>query len=69
MHLIFQEVYAALIVYNFTEWITAQVIVHESKRKHTYKVNFSADTTGIFMPSKSLLTQRKTGFCLNCSSQ
>ena len=39
---IFQEVYAALIVYNFTEWITAQVIVHESKRKHTYKVNFSA---------------------------
>ena len=39
---IFQEVYAALIVYNFTEWITAKVIVHESKRKHTYKVNFSA---------------------------
>jgi hypothetical protein len=38
---IFQEVYAALIVYNFTEWITAQVIVCESKRKHAYKVNFS----------------------------
>ena len=39
---IFQEVYAALIAYNFTEWITAQVIVRESKRKHAYKVNFSA---------------------------
>ena len=39
---IFQEVYAALIVYNFTEWITAQVIIHKSKRKHAYKVNFSA---------------------------
>lgn len=39
---IFQEVYAALIVYNFTEWVTAQVIIHKSKLKHTYKVNFSA---------------------------
>ena len=39
---IFQEVYAALIVYNFTEWITAQVIIHKSKLKHTYKINFSA---------------------------
>ena len=39
---IFQEMYAALIVYNFTEWITAQVIIHKSKLKHTYKINFSA---------------------------
>ena len=39
---IFQEVYASLIIYNFTEWITAQVILHKSKRKYAYKVNFSA---------------------------
>lgn len=39
---IFQEVYASLIIYNFTEWITAQVIIHKSKRKYAYKVNFSA---------------------------
>ena len=39
---ILQEVFASLVVYNFTEWITAQVIIQKSKRKHAYKVNFSA---------------------------
>ena len=39
---ILQEVYASLIIYNFTEWITAQVIIHKPKCKYAYKVNFSA---------------------------
>jgi hypothetical protein len=39
---IFQEVFASLIIYNFTEWITAQVIIQKPKCKHTYKVNFTA---------------------------
>ena len=38
---IFQEVYAALVIYNFTEWITAQVVIRNGDRKHTYKANFS----------------------------
>lgn len=39
---IFQEVLASLVVYNFTEWVTAQVVIQKSNCKHTYKVNFSA---------------------------
>lgn len=39
---IFQEVLASLVIYNFTEWITVQVIIRKDKRKHSYKVNFSA---------------------------
>ena len=38
---IFQEVYASLIIYNFTEWITAQVIIRKPVSKHVYKVNFT----------------------------
>ena len=39
---IFQEVFASLIIYNFTEWITAQIIIQKPKCKHAYKVNFTA---------------------------
>lgn len=39
---IFQEVLASLVIYNFAEWITAQVIIHRDKHKHSYRVNFSA---------------------------
>jgi hypothetical protein len=39
---IFQEVFASLIIYNFTEWITAQVIIQKSTCMHTYRVNFTA---------------------------
>ena len=39
---IFQEVFASLIIYNFTEWITVQVIIQKPKCKHAYKVNFTA---------------------------
>ena len=39
---IYQEIFAALVIYNFTEWITAHVIIQKGNRKHTYKANFSA---------------------------
>ena len=39
---IFQELFASLIIYNFTEWIAAHVIIQKSNCKHTYKINFSA---------------------------
>ena len=39
---IYQEIYARLIMYNFTEFIIAQVIVSKENKKYTYKVNFSA---------------------------
>lgn len=38
---ILQEVFASLIIYNFTEWITAQVIIRKPVSKHAYKVNFT----------------------------
>ena len=38
---IFQEVFASLVIYNFTEWVTAQITIRVGKRKHTYKVNFT----------------------------
>lgn len=37
-----QEVFASLVVYNFTEWITAHVTIQVGKRKHAYKINFTA---------------------------
>ena len=37
-----QEIFAALVIYNFTEWITAHVIIRRGRRKHMYKANFSA---------------------------
>ena len=39
---ILQEVFASLVIYNFTEWITAQVIIQKSTCMHTYRVNFTA---------------------------
>ncbi|MBP3896960.1 MAG: IS4 family transposase, partial [Mogibacterium sp.] len=38
---ILQEVFASLVIYNFTEWITAQVIIRKPVSKHVYKVNFT----------------------------
>ena len=37
-----QEIYARLIMYNFSELITASVTIPNSNTKYTYKVNFSA---------------------------
>ena len=39
---IFQEVFASLVIYNLTEWITAQVIIQKPDCKHAYRVNFTA---------------------------
>jgi hypothetical protein len=38
---IHQEVYAHLIMYNFSEMITSHVVIANKQRKHTYKANFS----------------------------
>lgn len=38
---ILQEIYAGLIMYNFSELITSHVVIEKSNRKHEYKVNFS----------------------------
>lgn len=38
---IFQEVYASLIMYNFTEIITSLIVIKSGKRKTMYKANFS----------------------------
>ena len=39
---IYQEIYARLIMYNFSELITASINIPDSNSKYTYKVNFSA---------------------------
>ena len=39
---IFQEIFARLIMYNFTELITSHVIIQRNHRKYTYQANFSA---------------------------
>lgn len=39
-----QEIYAQLIMYNFSEMITSHVVIKKKKRKHTYKANFSVAT-------------------------
>lgn len=36
-----QEIFAKLTMYNFCESITQSVVIHQGKRKHNYKVNFS----------------------------
>ena len=38
---IFQEVYARLIMYNFSELVTSHVIIQKSDTKYAYKANFS----------------------------
>ena len=39
---ILQEIFARLIMYNFSELITSYVVIQKSSKKHTYKANFSA---------------------------
>ena len=36
-----QEIYAHLIMYNFSEMITSHVVIKQKERRHTYKANFS----------------------------
>lgn len=38
---IFQEIFAALTMYNFAEVITQSVIIRQAERKYLYQVNFS----------------------------
>lgn len=38
---ILQEIYAGLIMYNFSELITSHVVIEKSNKKYEYKVNFS----------------------------
>lgn len=38
---IYQEIFARLIMYNFSELITSHVLIHQKNRKYCYKVNFS----------------------------
>lgn len=38
---VYQEIFAKLTMYNFCESITQSVVIHQGKRKHNYKVNFS----------------------------
>ncbi len=38
---IFQEIFAALIMYNFCELITSTVVIHKANKKYVYKANFS----------------------------
>lgn len=39
---VLREIFASLIMYNFTELITSHVISQKKNRKYTYKANFSA---------------------------
>ena len=39
---VFQEIFARLIMYNFTELITSHILNRNANRKYTYQVNFSA---------------------------
>lgn len=39
-----QEIYAKIIMYNFTEMITSHVIIRYKNRKYTYKANFTIAT-------------------------
>ena len=38
---VLQEIFASLIIYNFTELITSHVIFQKKNRKYVYKANFS----------------------------
>lgn len=38
---VLQEIYAALIMYNFTEIVTACIVIKHGERKHVYQINFS----------------------------
>lgn len=39
---VLQEIFARLIMYNFTELITSHILIRNATRKYTYKVNFPA---------------------------
>lgn len=39
--LVLQEIYAKLIVYNFSELIAGSIVVEKKDRKYAYKINFS----------------------------
>ena len=41
IHIFHQEIYAHLIIYNFSEMITSHVAISKKKRLYTYKANFS----------------------------
>jgi hypothetical protein len=38
---VFQEVFAKMVMYNFCEIITGQVVIEQKSRKHNYQVNYS----------------------------
>ena len=38
---ILQEIFARLIMYNFSELITSSVVIQNANRKYAYKANFS----------------------------
>ena len=38
---ILQEIFAGLIMYNFSELITSHVVIEKGSRKYEYKINFS----------------------------
>ena len=42
MEYIYQEDFARLIMYNFSELITSSVIIQKADAKYVYKANFSA---------------------------
>lgn len=48
---VIQEIYARLIMYNFTEMITSHVVISNSDTKHEYKVNF---TNAVFVCKRFL---------------
>lgn len=41
MEHIYKEIFARLIMYNFTELITSPAIVHKADNKYPYKANFT----------------------------
>lgn len=36
-----QEIYARLILYNYCEIITMNVVIHQKDTKHTYQMNYT----------------------------
>lgn len=42
MEYIVQEIFAKLMMYNFCEMMTLNVMISPNKRKHKYQVNFTA---------------------------
>lgn len=54
---IMQEIWARLLLYNFCEMITTNVVIEQNKRnKHTYQINYSYT---IFVCRKLLTTQKQ----------